>query len=48
MTVKCIIFDCDGTLVDSEHLTNEVIAEMSADGTTAEITKRWFGRDISM
>ena len=22
--------------------------EMSADGTTAEITKKWFGRDISM
>ncbi len=27
---------------------NSVISEMSKDGTTAEITKRWFGRDISM
>jgi len=27
---------------------NEVIADMSADGTTAEITKKWFGRDMSM
>ena len=27
---------------------NKAIAEMSADGTTAEITKQWFGRDISM
>ena len=27
---------------------NEAIAAMSADDTTAEITKKWFGRDISM
>ena len=27
---------------------NKVIAEMGADGTTSEITKKWFGRDISM
>jgi ABC-type amino acid transport substrate-binding protein len=27
---------------------NAAIAEMSKDGTTAEITKEWFGRDISM
>ena len=27
---------------------NAAISEMSKDGTTAEITKRWFGRDISM
>jgi HAD superfamily hydrolase (TIGR01509 family) len=26
---KCIIFDCDGTLVDSEEVTNEIIAEMA-------------------
>ena len=30
------------------EMWNKVIAEMSADGTTAEITKKWFGRDISM
>ena len=30
------------------ELWNAAISEMSKDGTTAEITKRWFGRDISM
>ncbi len=29
MATKCIIFDCDGTLVDSEGITNQVIAEMA-------------------
>ena len=35
---------------DSEILDmwNTAISEMSKDGTTAEITKEWFGRDISM
>jgi len=35
---------------DSEILDmwNAAISEMSKDGTTAEITKEWFGRDISM
>ncbi|MBS56270.1 MAG: ABC transporter substrate-binding protein [Rickettsiales bacterium] len=33
---------------DILDMWNAVIAEMSADGTTAEITKNWFGRDISM
>ena len=33
---------------DIMEMWNAVIAEMSADGTTAEITKKWFGRDISM
>ena len=33
---------------DILEMWNKVIAEMSADGTTAEITKNWFGRDISM
>jgi len=31
MTPKCIIFDCDGTLVDSEGITNQVIAEMAGE-----------------
>ena len=31
MTLKCIIFDCDGTLVDSEAITNQVIAEMASE-----------------
>ena len=30
------------------EMWNGAIAEMSKDGTTAEITKEWFGRDISM
>ncbi len=30
------------------NMWNSAISEMSKDGTTAEITKRWFGRDISM
>ena len=31
MTPQCIIFDCDGTLVDSEAITNQVIAEMASE-----------------
>tara|TARA_Y100000588_G_scaffold104225_1_gene113662 strand:+ start:331 stop:972 length:642 start_codon:yes stop_codon:yes gene_type:complete len=31
MALKCIIFDCDGTLVDSEAITNQVIAEMASE-----------------
>ena len=30
------------------EMWNAAIAEMSKDGTTSEITKEWFGRDISM
>ncbi len=30
------------------EMWNSAISEMSKDGTTAEITKKWFGRDISM
>ncbi len=33
---------------DILEMWNSVISEMSKDGTTAEITKKWFGRDISM
>ena len=33
---------------DILEMWNDAIAEMSKDGTTAEITKEWFGRDISM
>ena len=35
----------DGDILE---MWNNVIMEMSKDGTTAEITKKWFGRDISM
>ena len=33
---------------DIVEMWNKVIAEMSADGTTAKITKKWFGRDVSL
>jgi octopine/nopaline transport system substrate-binding protein len=33
---------------DILEMWNTAISEMSKDGTTAEITKEWFGRDISM
>ena len=33
---------------DILEMWNAAISEMSKDGTTAEITKKWFGRDISM
>ena len=33
---------------DIVEMWNKVIAEMSADGTTAAITKKWFGRDVSL
>ena len=33
---------------DILEMFNKVIAEMSADGTTAKITEKWFGRDMSM
>ena len=35
----------DGDILE---MWNAAISEMSKDGTTAEITKDWFGRDISM
>ena len=33
---------------DIHEMWNKAIAEMSADGTTATITEKWFGRDMSM
>jgi len=35
----------DGDILE---MWNKAISEMSADGTTAKITQKWFGRDISM
>ena len=31
MIPKCVIFDCDGTLVESEHITNRIIANMAGE-----------------
>ena len=33
---------------DIVEMWNNAITEMSEDGTTAKITEKWFGRDISM
>jgi len=50
MAPKCIIFDCDGTLVDSEYLTNSVIAEMAEELgikiTAEEATKKFGGKNL--
>ena len=50
MRPKCIIFDCDGTLVDSEDLTNSVIAEMAGELginiTTEEATATFGGKTL--
>ncbi len=31
MKYKCVIFDCDGVLVDSEEITNKILVEMTND-----------------
>lgn len=36
--IKCIIFDCDGVLVDSEEIENKILLEMTKE----------FGLDMSM
>ena len=50
MAPECIIFDCDGTLVDSEHLTNSVIAKMAGElgikMTAEEATKKFGGKTL--
>ena len=50
MPPKCIIFDCDGTLVDSEYLTNNVIAKMAIElgieMTAEEATKKFGGKTL--
>ena len=48
--IDCIIFDCDGTLVDSEPLTNKVIAKMARElgieMTWEEATRAFGGKTI--
>ena len=48
---KCIIFDCDGTLVDSEEITNEIIAKMAGElgvkMTGEEATATFRGKTIN-
>ncbi|MEM9940919.1 MAG: HAD family hydrolase [Planctomycetota bacterium] len=49
-TKKLIIFDCDGTLVDSEPITNRVISQYAAEFgivlSPAEALKLFVGRDM--
>lgn len=49
--MKAIIFDCDGTLVDSETLTNEVLVEMAAEHGLAiplsEAVARFRGKKLA-
>ncbi|WP_299890467.1 HAD family hydrolase [uncultured Lacinutrix sp.] len=50
MKYKCIIFDCDGVLVDSEEISNAVLIQM-ANEVGAEITmeyafKNFLGRSL--
>tara|TARA_B100000586_G_scaffold214828_1_gene161803 strand:+ start:266 stop:904 length:639 start_codon:yes stop_codon:yes gene_type:complete len=50
MAPKCIIFDCDGTLVDSEEVTNQIIAEMAGElgvkMTGEEATATFVGKTL--
>ena len=52
MAPKCIIFDCDGTLVDSEYLTTTVIAQMASElgieMTAEEATKTFGGKTLDV
>ena len=49
--IELVIFDCDGVLVDSEHITNRVFAQMMAElGVTlspAYMEEHFFGRAAS-
>ncbi|WP_020568734.1 HAD family hydrolase [Neolewinella persica] len=48
---KCIIFDCDGILVDSEHITFSVLAEMSREVgvrlSEAELETNFLGKSLN-
>lgn len=50
--IKCIIFDCDGTLVDSEHLFNRALSqklvERSIDVSASELVARFRGAKLAV
>ena len=50
MNPKCILFDCDGTLVDSENITNRVVARMARElginMTMREAQERFGGKTL--
>jgi HAD superfamily hydrolase (TIGR01509 family) len=51
MSEKCIIFDCDGVLVDSEKVANRILAELiqpyGIDMSPAEVTSRFKGAKMA-
>jgi len=51
MSEKCIIFDCDGVLVDSERVANHLLAEMvqpyGVEMTGEEATARFTGSNMA-
>lgn len=48
--IECVIFDCDGTLVDSEHLCNLALkvklCEYGIDVSVDELQKRYSGEKL--
>lgn len=51
MKYKCIIFDCDGVLVDSELITNKVVVEMANQlGVSLDlnfVVKEFLGKSLN-
>ena len=43
-TIKCVIFDCDGTLVDSEYLCNLALVQCLKDYGVEENPKKMVKR----
>lgn len=48
--IKCVIFDCDGVLVDSEHVSNEVLLNLARrhgyDRSREEVLREFSGRSL--
>jgi HAD superfamily hydrolase (TIGR01509 family) len=49
MNLKCIIFDLDGTLVDSESLSNKVLLDLlpAIDESVEKLTNRYHGKRLA-
>ncbi len=47
--IQCVIFDLDGTLVDSEELSNQVLLDLlpHLDDTVQDLTRRYRGLKLS-
>jgi len=49
--IKCVIFDCDGTLVDSEYLCNLALElqlkECGIESSASEMTQRFRGGKLA-